>query len=258
MDRSFLSQAMVVAASRRFVCIRLLTYESAVEAEVLKSFFIGRSGLLENTTFVLLAPDGETPLSRAGRSPAFAFQATHGQNAAEVMAGAMDAISARYEKSEGGGKTPAALPLTVDFRRGLDVAACDGLPLVVLASGDAKGQAALAERAAALAWSAPFVGRFAWAVGAAPADLAKIEGASGKTGLLVVEPDAYGLTGKLLAAAPADADEKTLAKALADGLSRHHPIEKDPRRHIEEGKRLGVRWKTEIPETDPGPRGGGR
>ena len=47
MDRSYLSDPAVVAASRSFVCVRLLTYENAREAELLRGIFRGRSGELE-------------------------------------------------------------------------------------------------------------------------------------------------------------------------------------------------------------------
>ena len=63
----------MVKASRDFVCIRPTTYESAEEAKVLESFFSGRSGQLENTVFVMLAPDGKTKLTRSGRSPQHIF-----------------------------------------------------------------------------------------------------------------------------------------------------------------------------------------
>src|SRR5262245_31890428 len=99
MDRSFLSDASVVAASREWVCVRLLTYENAAEAEMLTSLFVGRSGQLENTTFALLAPDGKTKLSRAGRSPDFAFRGGPGESPAAEMASAMVEIAARYAKT---------------------------------------------------------------------------------------------------------------------------------------------------------------
>ena len=40
MDKSFLSQSEVIAASRKFVCIRLATYENAEEAKFLKSISV--------------------------------------------------------------------------------------------------------------------------------------------------------------------------------------------------------------------------
>src|SRR5213593_3144251 len=142
MDRSFLSSASVTEASRRFVCMRLLTYESAEEAKVLTSLFVGRSGNLENTTFALLASDGATKLARAGRSPAAAFRD------AQDMASAMDEIVRRGAADR---PAPSALPLTKTVRLALDVAACDGLPLVVVRGDDAAKRSALIERLAAAA-----------------------------------------------------------------------------------------------------------
>jgi hypothetical protein len=256
MDRSFLSDESVVAASRKFVCMRLLTYESAEEATILKSFFIGRSGQLENTTFALVAPDGKTKLSRAGRSPDFAFQGGAGKTPAQEMAESMAEIASRYEKTSTASASEASpLPLTKTVRLALDVAACDGLPLVVVSCDDAAKRAALTERLAALAWSAPFVGRFVHVVAATSDELKPVDGA--KPGLLVVEPDEFGTKGTILAQAAVDADAAKLTAALSDGLAKHHATAKDSRTHIEQGRRLGIRWTTVIPETDPGPPGGG-
>src|SRR6185295_1143654 len=256
MDRSFLSNESVVTASRRFTCVRLLTYESAEEADVLKSFFVGRSGQLENTTFALVAPDGKTKLARAGRSPDFAFRGGAGKTPAQEMAEAMDEIAARLEKTQTAESGASPLPVTKTVRLGLDVAACDGLPLVVVYGDDAAKRAALTERLALLAWNATFVGRFTYVVGAA-ADVKPIEGATSKAGLLVVEPDEFGMAGTVLTQAPIDAAAAKITAALTEGLKRHHATAKDPRSHIEAGHRAGVHWETVIPDTDPGPPGGG-
>jgi hypothetical protein len=257
MDRSFLSAAEVVAASRRFVCIRLLTYESAEEAKVLKSLFVGRSGQLENTTFALLASDGATKLARAGRSPDFAFRGGEDRTGAQEMAAAMSEIAFRHERTETGTLDATALPLTKTVRLALDVAACDGLPLVVAFGDDAAKRAALAERLAGVSWRAPSLGRFVYAVAGSADELKPIDGSTSKSGVVVVQPDAFGASGKVLAQCGVDADAEALAKTLAAGLQRHVAQPKDPRTHIDEGRRLGIRWQTVIPETDPGPRGAG-
>ena len=49
MDRSFLADKDVIAASRKFVCIRLATFENAEENEVLKGFL--RVGGISRTLF---------------------------------------------------------------------------------------------------------------------------------------------------------------------------------------------------------------
>src|SRR5438876_648503 len=126
MDRSYLSVRAVVEASRNFVCARLLTYESAEEGKFLESVLRTRSGLLENTVFTILTPDAKTQLVPAARTARAAFP-----GAAE-MAAAMNRLAAQHP---GKGDVARELPWVVDLRRGLNVAACDLVPLVVVAGG---------------------------------------------------------------------------------------------------------------------------
>lgn len=254
MDRSFLSHDDVVAASRRYVCIRLATYESEAEARVLASFFTGRTGEVENTTFALVAPDGKTLLTRAGRSPDWAFRADDDGSAAEVMAREMERMAAPYEKK--GAKAPAALPVAADLRRGVNIAACDLRPLTVVWGPAGKERDALVERAARLAWSDDFIGRTEWAVAGGDPDVEGklLSGESGKAGLLVLQPDTYGTGAKVLARVAADASDEELAKVLKAGLAKFRAGKKDPAKHIREGERAGKRWEGEIPVTDPAER----
>src|SRR5690349_20853288 len=115
MDRSFLSQPDVITASRRFVCVRLATYEDQAEGDFLVSFRVTRSGALENTVFSILAPDGTRQLARASRSARNTF------GDAATMAKAMDRIAKDYE-----GKSPPvaglpALPTVANVRLAVDV-----------------------------------------------------------------------------------------------------------------------------------------
>src|SRR5207249_9654223 len=115
---------------------------SADEAKVLTSFFVGRSGQLENTTFVLVAPDGKTPLSRAGRSPDHVL-GRGGAHDDDALAGLLKEQAARFpRKTESTGDAPL-LPYLADARRGLDVAACDLLPLAVVFAKDDHDRAAI-------------------------------------------------------------------------------------------------------------------
>lgn len=121
MDGRFLSNAEIAAASREFVCVRTATYESASEAEFLKTVFVDRSGNLQNTVTAILSPDGETVLSRPGRSWDWAYKSP------SEMVADMKRIATKYPV-KGDVK---ALPAMADFRISLNVAACDNLPLVV-------------------------------------------------------------------------------------------------------------------------------
>lgn len=236
MDRSFLSRPEVVAASRKFICVRLLSYENADEMKFLRSVFTGRSGEAENTTFTVLSPDGTRQLVRAGRS------ARHGFDDAADLAATLERIANRFEPRG----EPALLPLVADVRLAVNVAACDKQPLVVLVGNDR----ALTARLAKLAWSKEWRGRFVHAAGSAK-DLAGIEGAELKEGVLVVAAEKFGRKGKVIAQAKADATEEALAKLFAAVLKSWRPAGETFREHVREGQELGVFWETKTPVTDP-------
>src|SRR2546421_4231875 len=119
MDRSFLSQPEVIAASRKFVCIRLLSYENKNEAAYLKAICPTRSGELENTVVCMLSPDAKKMLSPAARGTQQLFG-----NAAN-MASSLNKVAETIESK------PASLdlPEVANVRLGLDVAASDKQPL---------------------------------------------------------------------------------------------------------------------------------
>lgn len=253
MDRDYLSSPRVVAASKDFVCARLLTYENAEEAKVLTSFFVGRSGDLENTTAIFVAADGKTPLTRGGRSPGHLLGGPFGASA-DALAERMAELAKEHPAKAEAARESPLLPYLVDVRRGLDTAACDLLPLVIVIAKDEAARTALEAPLRPLAWADARRGRLLWAPAAAPADLKAVEGLAADARLVVVQPDAFGLKGKVLAQT-SDASPKALEKALDDGLAKHQATAKDAREHMAAGRRAGIDWKTEIPDTDPGPAG---
>jgi hypothetical protein len=222
--------------------VRLLTYESAEEAKVLTSIFLGRTGDLENTTFCLLASDGKTKISRPGRTPDHAFRN------ADEMAAAM-AKAAKGAKPEEGVRK---IPYLVDLRRAINAASCDIQPLVVVVAKDDAAREKIESTLAPLAWDKEFIGRFAYA---RAAEATSIEGAPKGDGVLVVQPDTYGLKAKLLAS-DVGVDAASLAKALKAGADAFVPAAKDSMKHIESCRRQGIHWETAIPVTEPAPREG--
>lgn len=224
MDRSYLSDAGVIAAARFFVCIRLSTYESASENQVLKRLFVGGSGQVENTTFALLSPDGRTHLVQPGRGPQWAFQGP------QHMAGVMRDI-ARHYRSDGSARS-WSLPTVSNVRLALNVAACDNLPLVVARD---------ATQLARLAWTPELRGRAIYVLAAST------PWGDATDGYLVVQPDTWGQSGRLLVKVPAAATATELARAL----QAYRPYAKDMHQHMREGQQKGVHWETAIPETDP-------
>lgn len=230
----------MVTASRQFVCIRPATYESEAEAEVLKDLFRTRSGELENTVFVLLAPDGKTALSRSGRSPGMVFD-----DVADLLA----SLQRIHEQHPGSTdeRTPA-VPLVADVRRGLNIAACDSRPLIVLAAKTDKQLAKLTERVAPTAWSQRLVGQVRWAATTDTGDLEPL--GTRQLGILVIAPGVYGLEGQLLVRLDADASSKQLEDALTQALRLSQPEPRDTRSHARTAMRDGIRWESAIPVTD--------
>ena len=240
----------MIAASRDFVCARLLTYESAAEEPFLESLFLGRSGDLENTTFALLGPDGEKRLSRTGRGPMFAFG--HGSKAVKTMAEEMQSIAKRYPGRKDALKD-APLPLIQDVRRAVNVAACDNQPLVIVYGKNAREQKALEATLAPLAWDDRNIGAFLYVATHDAKELASLGKIKKSAGYLVIQPDAYGQKGEGILQLPAAATAKTIQAALDKARKAFAPLDKtDHRDHVRKGKREGVHWETEIPVTDPG------
>jgi hypothetical protein len=243
MDRSFLSHSDVIAASRKFVCVRLMTYENQEEANFLKSLWVGRSGDLENTLFTILAPDGKRPLVRPARSPQRAF------TDAEKMAEAMDRIAGEHEPRNVTERETSPLPLVANVKLALNVAACDGRPLLLLHAEDGASRKALEAKLATLAWSDAFIGRFVYVGSSSSKDLDVIQGA--REGVSVVAPDVYGRNGKVLRQLESDLSATRLATELSDVLVRYERREKDFGEHVRQGRIDGVFWETVIPVTDP-------
>lgn len=268
--------ATVVANSRDWICVRLATYESKSEGAFLESIFTGRSGLLENTTFVLLAPDGKTRLSRAGRGPQHVTGARRGppprragppgatgegvdKEEAGKLAGLMATLSKRYKPKS----KIEALPQHLDFRRALNVAACDNQPLVVAYAKSKATRAAMEATLSELAWSDAYVGRLQYIIVSDRKDLASIEKVPDKEGIYFVQPDRFGLEGEVLASVDTKATAPATATMLNQGLVSFETFAKSTRDHRRAARSEGVKtWETEIPVTDPGlppgRRGGGR
>lgn len=243
MDRSFLSQQPVIEASRRFVCIRLTTYEDETEAAFSRNLFVGGSREIENTTFAVLAPDGKTKLSRVGRGTRGIY------SDASDMARNMNEVAARFP-AKTDSVTPL-LPVTLDVRLGLDVAASDSLPLIVVLTSDDKYRGELAVRLAELAWNNEFIGQFTYATSSTAKELAKVSGHPDKDGYLFIEPDSFGQKGRVVKFLGTGATLEEIATAMRAVSTSHQKVTKNMRDHRAQGVQQGAFWETKLPVTDP-------
>ena len=268
-----------MAKSRNLICVRLATYENKLEGEFLTTIFTGHSGLLENTTFAFLAPDGKTRLGRAGRGPQMLVEERGGrgrgqrrgpprggppemgQGVDEKSAKGLAALMDRYAQKYKAKAEIATLPQNLDFRRALNVAACDNQPLVVAYAKSESTRKAMEKRLAKLAWSDAFVGRMQYMIVSDKKDLAAVEKVPSHEGIYFLQPGRFGMEATVLGAVKTSATEKDLDTLYRKSLASFETHKKDTRSQKRAARREGVEsWETEIPVTDPGlpPRGGER
>ena len=260
MDRSFLADQDVIAASRKFVCIRLATYEDAAESRMLRGIF-APGGNLQNTVFAILTPDGKTPLVRSGRSPVWAFGGVKGPGinaqpleSIKKMARAMEAIARQYPGNRRDAQGSRPVPYLADLRIALNVAAADRQPLVVVYSPDRAQRTRMERELAQVAWSEPFVGKVQYVSAQTPGEFQAVAGFQAGLGFIVIQPGTFGLTGQVLATVPPDTLAGELRDALAKALNRHRPSQLTYSQHRQAGVRAGVRWQSRFPSTARGGR----
>jgi len=215
-----------------------MTYESASEAQIMKSYW--RPGAeLENTLFVILTPDLR-PLTRGARSPDWMF------GNAQNMAAGLNNVAMQYRS----GANPHSLPTVQTVRLGLNVAACDKRPLAVVVADSEEDRQTLEKRLAPVAWSGDFIGKIIYTSGTRN-ELTGIYGANLARGYLFIAPNEFGTTGAVVAQLDPRASTTDLASALKVAIDRYRPQEMDHREHIRQGRQQGIQWTTAIPVTDP-------
>lgn len=260
MEGSFLSRPEVVAASRDWICVRPATYESATEGKILQGFFGGRKGVLENTVFALLDPSGKRTLTRAGRSPEFAFE-----SAAEMVE-RMSQLSREYPGTDS--VPDRGLPKVPDLRLALNIAACDGLPVVVVivapdekekgapkpensrasaASDAGEGRQALAEITRA-AWSSLLIGRAHYVVLSNAKALTNMERFDSRADVFVLSPDEFGVDASILGAL--ESGTASFVDRLTIVVLAHDVKAPDSMEHVRRGQRAGIHWDSVLPVTD--------
>lgn len=236
-------------ASRQFVCIRLATYESQAEADFMKKIYKGRSGNVENTTFAILGPDGRKKLTRTGRAPFHEYR-----NAARMAAG-MREIVKRYEPTGNANADHRSLPFTDTLDVGLNISAADGLPMIVVVANETSQQNVLLEKVLPLAWSDELAGQFTYAQVIDPKQLKPLTGIEGSpeelNAILIVQPDPFGLSGKVLAQFNSTNNAKEMKSDLMQIIHNFERIKKDHKSHVQLGIRMGIEWESAIPESDP-------
>jgi hypothetical protein len=242
MDRSFLSHPQVITTSRKFVCIRMMTYENSAEMHLLQSFGATGSGQVENTLVCVLSPDGRRQLTEASRSLREVF------GDADRMAEELDRI-AKTSTVSGKQSESTELPKLDNVRLALDVAACDKHPLVVVFAVDPSIRQSLERRLGQLAWRPDLIGKLVYTSTGKAADLSMVEAAHPGSGAIVVQPDRFGLKGTVIGRlAESDSDWQP---GLLTALAQFQKPDEDFAEHVHDGRLERVFWKTPLPVSDP-------
>ena len=225
----------MVEASQQWICVRPATYENAEESVVLERWLKGvrgGGGELRNTTFALLDPTGKNALTRTGRSP----QMVYGDVAS--FAAGLDTLAKKFE-ANGVAKT---LPLVPNLRLGLNIAACDGIPLVAIIESKKRSWKKLFAHLVELSQSDALSGQAHYVVLKNSKELEVMEGYRPDQLIYVLKTDAFGVTGEVVATFK---DTKTLSSVALEVEFSGARIEKDrSRQHVRQGRLEGITWES--------------
>ena len=191
--------------------------------------------------------------SRAQSCMAFGGQVGRGihQQPAEVigkMAQTMEAIALAYPgKDQPVGRVP--LPYLADLRLALNVVAADRLPLVAV-FGNSEQRKQLEQKLEPLAWSDEFLGRALYVPVNHPEEFKAISGLKTKAGYVVIQPDIFGLKGKVIKEIPIQSTAAQVKQSLSMAVGQHQPSTLTYEQHRSQGADAGQRWESKTPNTD--------
>ncbi|MGJ8723996.1 MAG: hypothetical protein ACSHYB_05525 [Roseibacillus sp.] len=207
-------------------------------------------GAFANTAFCILAPDGETRLSKSGRGPSSLLGRRGGAaDDPEALITVLKKIAGDYRA-----KGAASEAVVQDFhtsRQALNVASGDQRLLLLTVSSKEERRRVTKVLQAVLNDS-EVVGRFHhdFAEKSSDADWAElVAGEKSQAGYFVIQADAFGQEGKVLGEFSLSATSGELKKALekANAVFAKAEQRKVYREHVQEGRRKGVHFKNEIP-----------
>ena len=253
-----------IEASRKFVCIRIETYENKESEAKVRELLNGR---LANTAFCVFDPQGTRRLTRSGRSPDHGLGAGRRSDSKDDQAviDNMSRIAAKYSLK---GKTDdAVLQNFLTFRQALNVASADQR-LLLFANVTEESRSDVEATLKQVFADPEIVGKFHlnFTDPKVDQDWAKaIKGANQEPGLIIIRAGEYGIDGSVVEQLAADATAKKVKSALLTANQKFAKVEnrKDYATHVKQGRRNRIYFENEIPYGEDrkggkGKRGRGR
>ena len=196
---------------------------------------------MRNTTFALLNPSGEKALAKTGRSPQMVY--------GDIDSFTVD-LAAQANKFQ-----PAvglkALPLIPNLRLGLNIAACDGLPLVVIIHNESsKGKKSFSSLVK-LSQTDSLSGQAHYVLLEDTKEIENLKGYKSDNLFYVLKPDSFGVTGRVVVSF---LDKESLSLVALGAAFDAARIPKktldDSRQHVRQGRRKGIAWESQEPRAD--------
>jgi hypothetical protein len=201
----------------------------------------GGGGELRNTTFALLDPSGEKALARTGRSPQMVYK--------NIDSFAVNLASlANKFKSKVGIKS---LPLIPSLRLGLNIAACDGIPLVVIINNESRKWEKLFSNLVNLSQTDSLSGQAHYVLLKDTKEIENLKDYKSDNFVYVLKPDSFGVTGRVVATFRDKEDLSLVALGAAfDTVRIPKKTLSDSRQHVRQGRQKGITWESQLPRAD--------
>ena len=229
--------------------MRLETYESEKYQNLTRSLLNGK---LANTTFAILDPNNQKPLSRVARSPQMAFGASDWKsdtNADMTMVYSQLAEFTKQYPNKANQKY-AVTPDFHSFSQALNVTSADQRLLVFTVAAKTHRDSHK-EKLEAVANHPDVIGRFHYDFAESnDAEWSKqIDGDSEKTGYFILRANEFGLTGTQIKHLPLSTSTTKLRSILLT-TNRQFSANEAPKNYIEhkrKGAELGITYNSPVP-----------
>lgn len=241
-----------IAASRKFVCIRIETYESKEAEAKVRSLL---NGAYANTSFCIFDPQGEERLTRSGRGPTSAVSGGRGRRSRDSdtsdagVIRSLNRIAASYEAT--GRKDEVVLQEFHSFRQALNVASADQR-LLILVDAETESREALDAELKKVFANEKVVGKF-HLVFADPTGeenwKKNIEGETSEKGVYIIRSGQFGLEGEVVGRLSNSSNAETIKSDLLAANEKFAQAEdrKVYREHVADGRRKRIYFENEIP-----------
>lgn len=233
MERGLLSDAKIIEASQKLVCVRLHAMEDLENAELARKL----GGRAPNVEFYLLDPTGEKVFDHRGNRSMGQFIKELGGPSG--IAAKMEAIARTYP----GNKTasgPAAVPWMKSVRESLVQANCDAEPILLLVADESEQAKALKKAVAAPQLLSRFRTQFFYVEVQKDSPELSTYQLPQPPALVFLRPSRLG-TKAVIMDTPANPEnlEKCMENALKEFAKTHEKLSREET--LQKGKKEGIR-----------------